>query len=217
MRPIRLLILLLAVTAMPAVAQSGTDPYVVSVWATVVFGEDGAAREVSVIDEGKYPPKFVENVKARFARARVPPPKQEGQPAILRSGVELRFMVTPTDAGGTVRLDGIAIGPVPKKQPMAKYPEDVKRSPGWKGEVTATCTVSPQGRCSTVEIASVPGMPESVRKFAKTSLEHWEFEPQQVNGKPIEGEFRASFMLNTGEAAPEDFRDDKFLRILRGR
>lgn len=213
----RLSILALTLLAAPAIAQTGTDPYPVSVWAMVLFGPDGAAKEVSVVDEDKYPPKFVENVKARFANARVPPPTVDGKPATLRSGVELRFIITPTDAGGTVRLDGVVIGPMPKKRPMAKYPDDVKRSPGWHGEVTGICTVSPQGRCSSVEIDATGGMPESVRKYAKVSLEHWEFEPQQLDGKPIEGEFRVRFRLNTRDTVPEDFREDKFNRLQRGR
>jgi TonB family protein len=216
MTAFRAWILIFILAATPAMAQTGTDPYSVSVWAMVLFGQDGTGKEIAVVDEARYPAKFLENVKARFARARIPPPEVGGQPATLRSGVELVFIVTPNDNGGTVRLDGVSIGPMPTKQPMARYPEDVKRSPGWQGEITGICKVSPEGRCASVEIAAASGMPESVRKFARQSLEHWEFEPQRLNGKPIEGEYRISFMLNTrDENAPADFRMDKFLKTFK--
>ena len=42
-------------------------------------------------------------------------------------------------------------------------------------------------------------------------------EPQQVNGQPIESEYRLVMRLNTLDSAPEDFRQDKFQRLLKGK
>ena len=58
-------------------------------------------------------------------------------------------------------------------------------------------------------------MPESVRKYAKASLEHWEFEPQRLDGQPIEGEYEVRIRLETVDGKPQDFREDRFRRILR--
>jgi hypothetical protein len=201
----------------PVVAQNVNEPYRVSVWATVTYGPDGKPNAISIVDEASYPKAFADNVRERFAATRVPPPRVDGERATLRSGVELRFIVTPTDNGGTVRMDGVSIGPMPTKKYLASYPKDIRRSRGWQGEVTGICTVSVEGRCSSIEVVALPGMPESVRRFAKASLEGWEFEPQQVNGKPIEGEYRMRTRLNSQEIVPENFKRDKFLRILHGR
>lgn len=42
-------------------------------------------------------------------------------------------------------------------------------------------------------------------------------EPQQAHGQPVDSEYRLMMVLNTLNNAPEDFREDKFLRAIRGR
>jgi len=42
-------------------------------------------------------------------------------------------------------------------------------------------------------------------------------QPPFVDGKPVESEYRLNIRLNTLDSAPEDFREDKFLRLLRSR
>ena len=96
-------------------------------------------------------------------------------------------------------------------------PYDVAQTAGWQGEVQALCTVGSKGRCTTIDVKALPGIPESVRRFARASLEGWTFEPQQVNGKPIDGEYTLRLQLNTLDDAPEDFRRDKFQKIFNSR
>jgi hypothetical protein len=206
-------------TATAAQAQEGTtEPYKVSVWARVLFGPDGKAAEYALFEPAKYPTKFAENVLARVARASVPPPQVDGRPVTLRSGVELRFVITPAaDGSATVRLDGVAMGPMPTKRYLASYPKDVGRTGGWEGDASAVCRIGIEGRCTGIEVSALPGMPDSVRRFMRASLERWEFEPQQLDGKPIEGEYKLAVRFNTYDNMPEDFREDKFLRLLRGR
>lgn len=198
-------------------AQTASAPYSVSVWARVLFGTDGKPIEYAIIDEEKYPRKFAENVRARVARAVVPPPEVQGRQATLRTGVELQFLVTPTADGGTVRLQGVSMGPIPVKRYQASYPTDIAQSGGWTGEASAVCEVDVTGRCSTIEVKALPGMPESVRRYMRASLEQWEFEPQRLDGTPIPGQYALSIRFNTLDSAPEDFREDKFLRVLRNR
>lgn len=203
--------------AQPTPSPSGPQPYEVSVWFRVLFGTDGRPVDVAMVDEAAYPAAFVENVKARVARAKVPPPVRDGQPVTLRSGVELRFVITPEAGRGSARLSGVSIGPLPIRRYIAKYPEDIEAQGGWQGAATGICTVGINGRCTRIEVAALPGMPESVRKHVRASLERWEFEPQQAGGTPIEGEYVLSVAYDTIDAMPEDFRQDKFQRLLRNR
>ncbi len=198
-------------------ARGGQDSYEVSVWFRVLFGTDGLPLEQTMIDETSYPAAFVENVKARVARARVPPPLLEGRPATLQSGVELRFAITTEAGRGSVRLSGVSIGPMPIRRYIAKYPEDIESQGGWQGGATGICTVGIEGRCTHIEVVALPGMPESVRRHVRASLERWEFEPQRLGGVPLVGEYSLSIAYDTIDATPEDFRQDKFLRMLRNR
>ena len=212
----RLCFAALCLAALPAVASDAMAPYPVSVWTRVLFGVDGKPAEYAVVDEEKYPAKFVENVKVRVAQAKIQPPLVEGKPATLRSGVEMRFTVTPNaEGGGAVRVDGLSVGPIPIQKSLAAYPADIAANGGWEGQVLGICTVGVQGRCKTVEVVAQPGMPESVRRYAKASLDGWVFEPQLVDGKPVESEYRLLMYLNTLDTTPEDFRQDKFERLLK--
>ena len=207
----------LCLAAHPAVLAAEAPPYTVAVWARVLFGTDGKALDYTLVDEAKYPAPFAENVKSRLARASIQPPEVQGQPATLRSGVELSFTVTPSAAGGTVRLDSLILGALPTRQFFAPYPQDLAQTPGWEGEAVGSCTVSTDGRCKAISFPPTPVMPESVRRFVRLSLDKWEFEPQQVGGVPIEGHYELRVKLNTVDGAIEDFREDKFDRLIKRR
>ena len=125
--------------------------------------------------------------------------------------------MTPSAEGGSVKIVGLSMGPLPTNRYYASYPTDVVKIGGWEGEVQATCTVGPEGRCTTIDVKALPGIPESVRRFAKASLEGWTFEPQQVNGELIDGEYTLRLRLNTLDDGPEDFRRDKFQKIFNSR
>jgi hypothetical protein len=132
--------------------------------------------------------------------------------------VRLDFVVTPQAGGsGQVRVNGLSMGALPIKRYFASYPKDVSKTGGWTGEVEGICKIGVDGRCAAIEVSALPGMPDSVRRYAKASLEGWTFAPQEVDGKPIEGEFVLRLVLNTLDDAPENFKQDKFLRILNSR
>jgi len=195
-----------------------TRPYRVSVWSRVLFGPDGRPKEIALVDEASYPAAFARSVRERVARTRVPPPQLDGKPATLKSGVVLRFQVTPqADGGGTVQLQDLGISPLPTKQYLASYPRDIRRSPGWQGQATGLCQVGTEGRCTQIDVKALPGMPESVRRHVRASLEAWTFEPQQLDGQPIEGEYTLHLHYETWGGRPDDFRQDRFLRLLRQR
>jgi outer membrane biosynthesis protein TonB len=202
----------------PAWAADPLAPYPVSVWSRVLFGPDGKPQSLDVVEADQYPAGFVQNVKQRVAQASIQPPLVDGKPVTLRSGVEMRFVITPKPEGGAaVRVDGLSITALPVKRSLPAYPADIAATGGWEGEITGVCTVGTNGRCRKVDLVVNAGMPESVRRYAKVAFDGWEFEPQEVDGKPVESEYRLVMRLNTLDAAPEDFRQDKFLRVTKGR
>jgi len=210
-----LVLLFLATSARSA--ERVAESYVVTVWASVLFDREGKAGTISIVDKTDLSPKFIQGVEARLVQARIPPRLDQGQPATFRTGVRLLYRVTPTKEGGTVTLAGLDMAPLPRKQFVASFPKDVPRSEDWEGSVSATCVVGVDGRCKSIDVKTLPGMPESVRRFATASFTKWEFEPQALNGKPIEGAFTQKFSLLTRERGPEDFRESKFDRIDRTR
>jgi hypothetical protein len=204
-------------TAVPASAAADAAPYTVSVTASVLFAPDGTASEITVIDEARHPAAFVSNVKARLQRARIPPQQADGAPASFRTGVLMDFVVTPGEGGGKVAMSSLVMSPLPTKQYFAAYPKDISQTGGWQGSVQASCVVGVQGRCTSITVQALPGMPESVRRYARASLEGWLFQPQQLNGKPVEGEYRISMNFETLDNKPDDLRTPKLDRVLQSR
>ena len=212
--------LLLALVAWPLASsanESDGKPYLVSVWSLVLFDTSGQAKEIEIADASHYSAQFLDNVRSRLAKARIPPPQEGGAAATFKSGVRMEFLMTPSAAGGSARVVGPNVAPLPTKTYFASYPKDVAGTEGWEGVVSALCTVGVDGACSAIAVKAVPGMPDSVRRFAKASLEGWVFIPQEVNGKPVVGEYELTLKLRTMDGAPEDFRENKFDRILRSR
>jgi len=196
-----------------------TEPYTVDVWARVLFDELGAAQQVDVLEAQQHPAAFVAAVRTRLERARIEPRTLAGSPATFRTGVKMSFEVRPAGpgAGGTVRVLGLHMLPLPLVQRYADFPKDIAAADGWSGSLAATCTVSTAGTCRQVAVKADAALPESARRFARASLELWTFEPQRVGDQPIEGEYTEEFKLSSSASAPEDFRQDKFLRAISGR
>lgn len=103
------------------------------------------------------------------------------------------------------------------KRCMASYPRELLRTPGWEGGVQATCHVSPEGLCHKIDVQMLPGMPESVRRFAKASFEGWVFDAQRANDRPVEGQVSMRFSLHTRELFAKNFRVPAFERATRNR
>ncbi len=210
--------LLLALLAVPVWSgEASKQPYPVTVLATVLFDVDGRAREFNVLDEETLPPQFLHGIKSRFLNARIPPQRDGTSPATFRTGVRLEMLISPNEAGGTVKIQSLNVEPLPLQRYFASYPDDVGRVGGWEGRVRAICTVGIAGVCTAIQVEALPGMPDSVRRFAISSLEKWVFEPQELNGRAVEGEYIMSVQLNTIDAMPVDFRVPKFDRVLQGR
>lgn len=189
----------------------------VEVWSSVLFDTDGKATDYRIVDETNLPPAFADEVKTRLRNARIDPRLVDGKPVTFRTGVRMSFEISPTSGGGSVRMAGLRMAPLPVTIFLASFPADIARTEGWKGSVTARCFVSTQGRCGSSEVTALPGVPESARRFASASMKRWVFEPQLLDGAAIEGEYEITVSLETDVHRVEDFRQDKFERVMRNR
>lgn len=214
------LVCALAAPLTQAQAQAQTDgqPYQVQLQARVVFGTDGRAKTVDVLDANAQPAAFIAQVRDRLARARIQPPVEAGQPAQLGTGVSLVLDVTPGPQGGQVRIADLVMHPLLLAMRLVAMPDDAFISGETEREVQLQCDVDVQGRCAQATVQTVPGMPESVRRWARLTTEDWRFEPQTLNGQPIPGSYQTRLKVLKGpDTQPEDFRVPKFERITNSR
>lgn len=129
----------------------------------------------------------------------------------------MQFLVTPSEAGALVKLQRVTMSPLPVKTPMAAFPKGAIRGDGATAEAVGVCVVGVDGRCRTVEIEAPAGVTEPIRRYLRLSLAGWEFEPQQIDGNAVEGEYRLDMRFHNRRLRPVDFRQDKFQRITHSR
>ncbi len=202
----------------PATAQTDGKPYRLQLQARVVFGTDGRAKSVDVLDADAQPAAFIADVRERLARASIQPPTEAGQPAQLGTGVSLVLDVTPGPQGGQVRIADLVMHPLLLTMRLVAMPDDAFISGETERDVQLQCDVDVQGRCAQANVQTVPGMPESVRRWARLTTEEWRFEPQTLNGQPIPGRYQTRLKVLKGpDTQPENFRLPKFERITNSR
>jgi hypothetical protein len=128
--------------------------------------------------------------------------------------VLLTYTITPSAQGGDVKLQNLSISPLPIKKFYANYSAELASSIGSESiKLMITCIVSVDGRCNQVTASTPIGtIPEAARKYARDTMAKWKFEAQELNGKPIEGEFK--FNLNLGM---DDYSDRKSYYDLKKR
>lgn len=198
-------------------AKRKAAPYNVEVWSDVLFDESGQAVHADIANRAKYPEAFVEQVMKRLATASIEPVTANGAPATFKTGVGMHFEVTPGANGGQVRVTGMEINPRPVKRAWASFPTDIARVSDWSGAVIATCRVGTTGRSTTADVHALPGIPESARRWAVETCKLWQFVPPEVNGVATESTYRWKVSLETEAPAFEDFRHDKFERLMRSK
>lgn len=182
-------------------------------WVEALFDAQGQVAEIAPVDEASQPKALWAQLLPRLKQARIEPmTTSEGQPASFRTGMLITLGVVRDASGaGSVKIQGLKMLPVVLKEYAASYPLDAGRSGGWQGAFTAICTVGAEGRCTKVDVQATAGMPESVRRFARVSMEGWRFKPQEINGQPIEGKYAWSVRMETLDNVPKDFRDPRKL------
>ena len=196
------LLLTSALVAAPS-ARAADAPYEVIVWADARYDAAGALTSLEFPQAGDYSPALLGNLRDRIA-ARPAAPKLDGDvPATFETGVRVTLTITPET--GSVAVDDISDMPLVLRMTQARFTENMSAgASAWEGRVLAGCTVSLKGRCGAVEILSGSGdAPEDARRFAKTSLGGWRFQPQKLGGRAIEGKVVVPFLIErTGVSRP---------------
>lgn len=199
----------LLVAAAVSPARAADDSYEVSVAFDASFDIEGKLVTLRPHEESEHPAAMWDNLKARLAPMKVPPVRgEDGQPATFRTGLYLTLAVDPGDgkSSGQMRIKGLKPSPLVLSKDYYGLPKDISRSAGWTGDVEAECVVGIDGRCGEVKVKALPGIPQSVLKWANATLALWRFQPPEINGKPVPSPVHQSFRLNINENAPDYYR-----------
>jgi len=193
--------------------EQGLADYGVSVWFDALFDENGKLKELRPQDAAEQPAALWEQLQSRLQAARIQPMQLDGKPVSFRTGMQVTLEVSKHAQGGGVSIKGLHMSPLVLEREFPGYPKDVGRNAGWKGEVTASCTVGTTGHClaPSVKIDAPAGMPDSVRRWARVTIESWRFKPQELNGQPVEGYVRLPMRLETRNDMPREFREPRKL------
>jgi hypothetical protein len=100
--------------------------------------QTGGPAAIEFVDNAGLPPKFLQGARERLEKARIEPRQVQGAAVSFRTGVRMDFEVAPAPQGGTVRLLGLAMLPLPIKRLYADRPANVAQVEGWTGVLTAT-------------------------------------------------------------------------------
>ncbi|MBV8033721.1 hypothetical protein [Roseateles sp.] len=204
--------LLAAGVAGPAHAEG--ENYVVTLAFDASFDAEGKVTDLRPHEEAEHSAALWNNLKSRLGGMKLPPVKgDDGQPATFRTGLYVSLEVSKGSdgKGGQVRIKGLNPSPLVLVKDYYAPPKDVQKSAGWSGDVNAECLVGVDGRCGEVKVDALPGIPQSVLRWASSSMTLWRFQPPEINGKPIAAPVRQSFSMNTRDHMPVDFREKRKL------
>ena len=182
------------------------------IWLDARFDKDGHVQALAPVNAAQQPASLWALLRQRLQGARIEPPQKDGQAADFHTG--LWIQLEPQAAGDVAaepRIQTLAPAPLPVKLAWLRAPREIETLPGWEGAVTVRCQVSVQGECQDIEVEALPGVPESVRRWARLSAKDWRFQPQALNDQAVEGLFVQSVRLRTrDDLPPESF--GKYIR-----
>lgn len=217
MKPVLRSLKPLGAAALLALAAAGPswasgDSYGVTVAFDASFDTTGKLVVLQPQDEDEHPAAFWNSLKTRLASMKLSPVKTgDGQPASLRTGLYVSMEITKSNGEGQVRITNLVPKPLILVKDYYGLPRDVAATAGWSGEVEAECVVGTDGRCGDVKVNALPGIPQSVLRWAGATLALWRFQPPEINGKAIAVPVHQSFTLNIADDMPVDFRDKRKL------
>ncbi len=176
--------------------EESNKPYSTKVWASVLFDNTGKAIDIRIINESLYPTKFLEHVKNRIADTQIEPPQLEARSVSFQTGTRLNYTITPSKNGGNATFKDMYFSPLPIREYFANFPAELAYENSWEGKLNVICQVAIDGMCASIDVKAVSGqLPEVARKYARDSMKKWEFEPQQLDGKPVSSEFQLNLNL----------------------
>jgi TonB family protein len=176
----------------------------VEVWADTLYDTDGKPVSIKFLNKEAYSEVFLSRLMAHLAIRTIRAPVVEGKPASFETGTRIIAEVIPAGAGGaTVNIIEVKDMLRMKRRAVFTWPRATWAAFGSRGgSITLKCTVSMQGRCDKVDIKSDASITQEVRQGLRKVIRAYEFEPQKINGQPIEGEFVITQSFRASDSFP---------------
>ena len=181
-------------------------PQELTVWTEVEFDPTGQARSLRFVDEKNYSQGFMDGLRERVMRLRIPAPKLGDQPASLRSGLRLQVEIDSNDQQAQVRLAGMNMMPLVLKRDFAPLPA---LHADFDKTYQVTCDIDAAGVCQVADIETDGPVEEPSRRWVLATLKLWRFQAPTLNDQPLPSRMQVPLRLlgtPTAEQAPPDFR-----------
>lgn len=209
---------MLAATITPLRAQEAAAPAApaapatarITLWFDAQFDAQGQVSTLAPAPGNNQPDGLLQPLMEVIRKStRITPMQEEGQPATFRTG--MRVVLALNEQGRPTRLLDLKMTPLLLEEYVAPISANLSAGrQGWDGSVQVSCTVATSGKCGEIVVKAHPGMPEAVRRWARSSLAGYRFQPQEINGKPITAEVVQTLNLSiSDDGRPADFRDGR--------
>lgn len=191
--------LLLAGASLPAFRNSVQQPEgLFLVVARVEVGDDG--RITGIGFRQKMQPVLQDYLRRRIAPWRFEPVLKDGKGVASTTSLALRLR--PAADGKGVEIASVHAGPtqLTVKEP---YYFDNHVHAGYQGSVTIRCKVNVKRRCVEASLGETTAH-AALAENLLLALRKWSFEPDEVEGKPVETWIDLSLCFTGNDSAPAD-------------
>lgn len=186
-----------------ATADAPTQPYQLTVWADVQFDETGRPTKVDFAQKDQLPAAFIQFLNGKVL-AHVIAPRTDGTTAVVfESGVMVQVEIRPEATGPSAAILEIREMPRPVRLDQAN-PIRLRLKGEWSGSFVVRCRIGVNGRCSKPEADSTANIPAEMQRMLKSIASAWRFVPQKLAGKPVEGEYETTIMVEGDTSAPPE-------------
>jgi TonB family protein len=191
--------LLLAGASLPAFKNSiGQHEGIFLVVARVEVAEDG--RIAGIGFRQKIQPVLQDYLRQRIAPWRFEPVRKDGKAVTGSTSLALRLR--QADDGKGVEIVSVRAGPtqLTVKEP---YYFDNHVHAGYQGSLTIRCKVNAKRRCVDASVAESTAHPTLAENLL-LALRKWSFEPDEVEGRPVETWITLPLCFRGNDSAPAD-------------
>ena len=181
-----------SVAEIPKSSESAT------VWAAATFDKTGALAALNYSRLAAHSTEFLDQLRVPLTRMRIKPVIVDGEHVTFETGLRITVKISMEGRSARYSVQSVQIQPLPLKtfSPDSKSLR-LGNYETVRFQVDATCRVTKEGSCLEVHVRPIGGTaPEVFVKAVKEAYRQWIFEPQKVNGQPVEGEATMGFALN---------------------
>ncbi len=174
-----------------------TKNLTMSVTARIEYDTNGQVLHSEIIDNLGLKPTFIELIQTSLSHKHFEPHKVDGNPVRFLTGVRLELSITSDNNSMDVEIKDYEIFPLTKKSFYLPTPRSLVFISS-KSPIRVSCIVGVDGSCTSIDVDVPVGIPRSdAIKYTKSMFSQWKFEPQQVNGIPVEGLRILTFKFNS--------------------